>query len=54
MQMIGRHTGKPVEVELYRGRMNARWARVTEASGKVVHLTERQARDLYADAQVSR
>lgn len=50
MQMNGRHTGKPAEVELYRGWMGARWARVTEAGGKVVHLTERQARELYAGA----
>ena len=49
MRMIGRHTGKPAEVEPYRGQTGARWARVTEASGKVVHLTERQARDLYAE-----
>jgi len=47
MQMIGRHSGRPAEVEFYRGQTGARWARVTEAGGKVTHLTERQVHELY-------
>lgn len=46
-RMIGRLTGRPVAVEFYRTWTGARWARVTQGDGKVVHLTERQTGELF-------
>ena len=49
-RMIGRLTGRPVAVEFYRTWTGARWARVTQGDGKVVHLTERQTGELFTMA----